>query len=124
MTKGVRSPRNVGKVGTVRTLRMSGRTLLLSLVLLVAPAGAASAQTANYPGNPPDGEVLGTGDQRGDAEVGGVVTARPASTARAAAGNNLAVTGGDVVQLGLIGVALVGGGVVLVKRSRRVAPTA
>lgn len=108
----------------MRTLRMSGRTLLLSLVLLLAPAGAASAQTANYPGNPPDGEILGTGDERGDAEVGGVVTARPETTTGAISGDNLAVTGGDVVQLGLIGVALVGGGVVLVKRSRRVAPTA
>lgn len=113
----------------MRTLRMSGRTLLLSLVLLLAPAGVASAQTANYPGNPPDGEILGTGDHRGDAEVQGVVTARPETTSAAVAGNNvagnnLAVTGSDAVQLALIGVALVGGGVVLVKRSRRVAPTA
>ena len=108
----------------MRTLRTTGRTLLLSLALL-APAGAASAQTASYPGNPPeDGEVLGTGDQRGDAEVRGVVTARPETTSGAVGGNvggnNLAVTGSDAAQLALIGVALVGGGVVLVKRTRRV----
>lgn len=106
------------------TARRFGRTLALSLALL-APAGAAAAQTAPYPGEKPAGDVLGNADERGDTQVQGVVTSRetpPASVSavRAApASRSLAVTGTDAFQLAGIGIVLVGGGLVLVRRSRR-----
>lgn len=101
-------------------LRRVGGTLALSLALLV-PAGAAAAQTAPYPGEQPS-EVLGNADERGDTQVAGIVTSRsePVAAVRAApAQRGLAVTGTDVGQLAGLGIALVGGGLVLVRRSRR-----
>jgi hypothetical protein len=99
--------------------RRVGMTAALTFACL-APAGAAMAQTASYPGNPPQGEVLGTGDERGDTAVAGVVASRTeAPAAVSGARGGLAVTGTDVAQLAGLGVVLVGGGVVLVRRSRR-----
>lgn len=107
------------------TSRRVGGTLALSLALL-APAGAAAAQTATYPGEQPT-EVLSSADERGDTKVAGVVTTRnePVAAVRAApAQRGLAVTGADVGQLAGLGIVLVGGGLVLVRRGRRIPATA
>lgn len=103
-------------------LRRLTLTFALMFLLVLVPA-AAGAQTANYPGG--DGEVQSDKQDRGDAEVRGVVAARPDDVlAQRGAPASLPVTGSDMVQLGLLGIALVGGGTVLVRRSRRQSPAA
>ncbi len=82
----------------------------------VAPASAAAAQTADYPGGP-TAEVQGETFVRGPGNGGGQQGA-VAGTQTSRSGS-LAVTGADVVQLSVIAVALVAGGTVLVRRSRR-----
>lgn len=110
-----------------RMMHMLRRLMLsiaLTMTLALAPTAMAGAQDANYPGG--DGQVLSDQQDRGDGQVLGVVTSRPDSgvlaNRAAAAPSSLAVTGSDVVQLSLIGVALLAGGTVLVRRSRRQSP--
>lgn len=83
-------------------------------MFLLADAAAAQA----YPGGttpqrtPSDpGDVGDSGEVRG-AQVKGVTLVR---------GENLAVTGGDLLGLSAIGIVLVAGGVVLVRRTRHTA---
>jgi hypothetical protein len=93
-------------------LRRLGLTAVFSLGLLL-PAAAASAQSANYPGGN-EGDVLSENVERPAPVESGAVEAVTASRS-----SGLAVTGTDVAQLGGLGVVLIGGGTVLVRRSRR-----
>lgn len=98
-------------------MRRIGSAALLSMALLL-PAAAASAETADYPGGP-EGEVLSENLQ---APTGGGVAgtgATRASVADPGRVSGLAVTGTDVLQLTALGGALVVGGTVVVRRSRR-----
>lgn len=110
-------------------LRRLGTTALLSLTLLL-PAAAASAQEG-YPGG--ETEVLSENLQAptpgaagaGAGGVGGAgVTAGRGAGNGAVRGSGLAVTGSDMAQLAGIGIVLLAGGTVLVRRSRRTAPQA
>lgn len=98
-------------------MRRIGSAALLSLAL-VLPAAAASAQAADYPGGP-EGEVLSENIQ---APTGGGVAGTRASVTDPARATGLPVTGTDVVQLTALGGALIVGGIVVVRRSRRPAP--
>jgi LPXTG-motif cell wall-anchored protein len=83
---------------------------------LLLPAAAASAESADYPGGT-ETSVLGENVDRGTVDpqqVSGVADVRSAP-----ASQSLPVTGTDVAQLAGIGVVLVAGGTVLVRRSRR-----
>ena len=62
-------------------------------------------------------EVLGATFERPAVEAGNVSPASVARTAPVSGG--LAVTGSDVAGLAILGVSLVGGGAVLVRRTRR-----
>lgn len=94
--------------------RCVGLVLWLT-VGVVAPASAVAAQTADYPGGTTV-EVQGETFTRGEGGSGGASQVAGTQTSRA---GGLAVTGADVAQLGAMGVALVAGGTVLVRRSRR-----
>lgn len=96
---------------------MKVRKLLVAGVLAAAAFGVttpAFAQT-DYVTPPEEGEVLGTELSRTPPAVEATVS--PASTSTA--GGSLPVTGGDVAGLTAIGVAAIGAGAVLVRRSRR-----
>lgn len=93
--------------------RFVGLVLWLT-VGVVAPASAVAAQTADYPGGT-TAEVQGETFTREQGGSGG--GSQVAGTQASRAG--LAVTGADVAQLGVMGAALVAGGTVLVRRSRR-----
>lgn len=98
--------------------------MLWLAVGVVAPASAVGAQTADYPGGTTvevQGETFirgGGGSGGGNQEAGTGGGSQVAGTQTSRAGG-LAVTGADVAQLGVMGVALVAGGTVLVRRSRR-----
>lgn len=91
-----------------------GPLLIIGSVFLLAdvagaqayPGGTTEERTNRDPGD--KGDVAGT-----KAEVRGATIVR---------GQNLAVTGGDILALTAIGATMVGAGVVLVRRSRRTAP--
>ena len=93
------------------------RRLLLAATIgaLAVGAPATTAFAQEYP--------LGTTEERdpgGEVLSEAVVRADPAPAAEArAAQQTLPVTGGDVVQLTIVGLALTAGGVVLVRRGRR-----
>lgn len=106
-------------------LRRLGATALLSFTLLL-PAAAASAQEG-YPGG--ETEVLSENLQAPTGGVGGNSGGAGAPLGRVESnggvrGSGLAVTGSDMVQLTGIGIVLLAGGTVLVRRSRRTAPQA
>jgi LPXTG-motif cell wall-anchored protein len=88
-------------------LRRIALLTLLTLALLL-PAAAASAQ--DYPGGTEEG-VLSENLDRGGAVA-------PASQTRGAP-SALALTGTDAIQLAGLGIVLVAGGTVLVRRTRR-----
>ncbi len=95
-------------------------TAALATPLLVG--SAASAQEYGGTGGTTEdrggksSEVLGeTLVRPAPTEVGGVGTTRSAPVSS----NTLPVTGGDLVGLAVLGVSLVGGGTVLVRRTRR-----
>ncbi len=83
--------------------------------MLAIPAGAIGlSATAAFavPGassSPPASQVVGTG---------GTAPSAVQAVAVSPSGSSLPLTGGDVAGLSVIGVALVGGGVVLVRRTR------
>lgn len=99
------------------------RSLLLTATLaapaLVASAATVSAQEYGGTGGTTTDrggestEVLGETQER--PSVGGTDLVRSAPQSS----NTLPVTGGDLVGLAVIGVSLVGGGVVLVRRTRQ-----
>jgi LPXTG-motif cell wall-anchored protein len=92
-------------------IRRIGAGAVLALALSV-PA-VASAQTADYPG---DAAVEGiTLDKGAPAAVAPASAAAPAS-------QTLPFTGSDVTGLTVVGVLLIGGGVVITRRSRRSVP--
>lgn len=99
-------------------MRRIGSAAALSLAL-VLPAAAASAQTSDYPG----GEEAGVLSENLQAPSGGGGTAGTgaarASVENPSRASGLAVTGTDAVQLAALGGALVIGGTVVVRRSRR-----
>lgn len=102
------------------------RTLLatagLTASFLIGSAASVSAQDYGGTGastqDRKDGgdEVLGASIEREAPAAAGDVGAVRAARAETA---TLPVTGGDLVGLGVIGVSLIGGGTVLVRRSRR-----
>ena len=102
--------------------RLAIATLLTAGAAFVLPVSAAHAATCangtvegDY--GCPSTQVVGTGG----AVAPSTVQAAPAVQALTAApsGSSLPLTGGDVTSLSLIGIALLGGGVVLVRRTRR-----
>jgi LPXTG-motif cell wall-anchored protein len=95
----------------------------LAIATLITGAALALPLSAAYadviPGAssaPPSPQVVGTGG----AVAPSTAQAAPAVQAVTAApsGSSLPLTGGDVTSLSLIGIALLGGGVVLVRRTR------
>jgi len=88
-----------------------------AVAMLAIPAGAIglsataaiAAPVFGASTAPPASQVIGTGGTAPAAVQ--AVTASPSGT-------SLPLTGGDVAGLSVIGVALVGGGVVLVRRTR------
>lgn len=79
----------------------------VAAALLLVPAGAAGAQTnTGYVGTPPP--AVASSDEGRGAEVAGVQVER-----------NLAVTGGDVVGLAVLGAGAVGLGLALKRAGRR-----
>ena len=107
----------------------------LAIATLITGAALALPLSAAYadviPGAssaPPSPQVVGTGGSTAPSVQGTGGAAAP-STAQAApavqavtaapSGSSLPLTGGDVTSLSLIGIALLGGGVVLVRRTRR-----
>lgn len=114
--------------------RVLGSAFVVALVLI---PGAAWAQTGPYVGGiPPElgpvdlpPEVLGVTRVRQPALDSGNASPGASDQQRAELGSSeattaaadpaLAVTGGDVVGLAMLGVAAIGGGVLLVRRSRR-----
>ena len=101
---------------------MKVRLALAALVVaaggVAVSAGAASAETSCYPAAscaPPASQVGGTG--------GSTQPAQPAEPAVAAAQSPsgttpLPLTGGDVAGLSVLGIGLLAGGTVLVRRGR------
>jgi LPXTG-motif cell wall-anchored protein len=89
------------------------------VAMLVIPAGALGlGATAAFavPGastSPPVPEVVGTGGSSPQVLPSSQVVATTAAPSQ-----SLPLTGGDVAGLTVIGVALVGGGAVLVRRTR------
>lgn len=97
----------------------------LAIPLVLGPAAVASAQEYGGTGSTTEDRKDG-----GDTDVLGATVERPASAPAApavaattrqapAGGSTLPVTGGDLLGLAVIGVSLVGGGTVLVRRTRR-----
>jgi LPXTG-motif cell wall-anchored protein len=76
----------------------------LSATAALAVPGASSA--------PPATQVVGTGGSTQPSSVQAVAATSSPS------GESLPVTGGDIAGLTIIGIALVGGGTVLVRRTR------
>jgi LPXTG-motif cell wall-anchored protein len=114
-------------------LRLAIATLVTAGAAFVLPVSAAHAATCadgtvqgDY--GCPSTQVVGTGGSPAPAVQGtGAVAPTPAApvapaaivqAATAPSGSSLPLTGGDVASLSLIGLALLGGGVVLVRRTR------
>ena len=98
-------------------LRLALVTLLAAGAAVALPAAAAHADS--IPGgssSPPPAQVLGTSGFV-QPSVAAVQNAAPAPAPAPATGS-LPFTGGDVAGLTVIGLALVGGGAVLVRRGR------
>lgn len=96
---------------------MDVRRLAVGLAVAFAMFAPASAAAQDYPGGTiPDGDVLGDQQQRGAA-----LPAQAERSGVAAANDNrtLPVTGGDLLGLSVLGAGLVGGGAVVVARTRR-----
>ncbi len=91
-----------------------------AVALLAIPVGAIGlGATAAFavPGastSPPAPEVVGTGGTAPSA----LPSTQAVGTTSSPSGSSLPLTGGDVAGLAVIGVALVGGGTVLVRRTR------
>jgi LPXTG-motif cell wall-anchored protein len=100
---------------------MNARKLLMAGAIAVAVVGMpAVAMADDYVGGNDGGQVLGTQLSRSTSAAPTPVAA-PATTSR---GAGLPVTGGDVAGLTAVGLASIGAGTVLVRRSRRGAKTA
>ncbi|MDQ1445415.1 MAG: hypothetical protein QOI20_1879 [Acidimicrobiaceae bacterium] len=84
------------------------KAVLGGLLFVGALAVPAAAHAEDYVGNGP--QVIGNQFSRGDA---------PPAVAPATQGRGLPITGSDVAGLTAIGLAAVGTGTVLVRRSRR-----
>ncbi len=97
-------------------VRIAIATLITAGAAFALPAAAAHAETeCPAPGgscSAPSSQVVGTG---------GFVEPAVQATQAAPSGASLPLTGGDVAGLSLIGIALVGGGIVLVRRTRTTA---
>ena len=91
-------------------VRYALATLVISGGALGLTASAASAVPAASSAPPPP-EVVSTGGSTGPAVQAVQVTAAPS-------GSSLPLTGGDVAGLTVVGVALLGGGSILVRRTR------
>ena len=98
--------------------RLAIATLIATGAILVVPAAAHADDSCPAAGAscaPPAQQVVGTG--------GFVEPAVQASSQTApVTPSSLPLTGGDVAGLTLIGLVLVGGGTILVRRTRRPAP--
>ena len=96
---------------------MNVRKVLMAGAIAVAVVGLpATAMADDYVGGNDGGQVLGTQLSRSTSEPAPVVAAAPATTSR---GAGLPVTGGDIAGLTAVGLASIGAGTVLVRRSRR-----
>jgi len=100
-------------------LRLAIATLVAAGGICLAPVAAHADDSCPAAGGscaPPAQQVVGTG--------GFVLPAVQASQAAPVTpSSNLPLTGGDVAGMTLIGLVLVGGGVVLVRRTRKLAPS-
>jgi len=97
--------------------RLAVAMLTASGAILLAPVAAHAGE-----GTPPDGSYGASPSQQVVGTGGFVEPAVQASSTPAAPTSDLPLTGGDVAGLTLLGVALVGGGVILVRRGRKPAP--
>ena len=98
--------------------RLAIATLTATGAIFLAPVAAHADDACPAAGGscaPPAQQVVGTG--------GFVEPAVQASEAAPVTPSSLPLTGGDVAGLTLIGLMLVGGGVVLVRRTRKPAPS-
>jgi LPXTG-motif cell wall-anchored protein len=94
---------------------MKARKLLMAGAIAVAVVGMPAVALADdYVGGNDGGRVLG--EQLSRSAPAAPVAAAPATTTR---GAGLPVTGGDVAGLTAAGLAAIGAGTVLVRRSRR-----
>jgi len=99
---------------------MNIRKMVMAGAIAVAVVGLpATAMADDYVGGNQGGQVLGTQLSRSAAPA--PVAAAPASTTR---GAGLPVTGGDIAGLTAVGLASIGAGTVLVRRSRKGGKTA
>jgi LPXTG-motif cell wall-anchored protein len=99
---------------------MKARKLLMAGAVAVAVVGMpAVAMADDYVGGNDGSQVLGT--QLARSTPAAPVAAAPATTSR---GAGLPVTGGDLAGLTAAGLASIGAGTVLVRRSRRSGKTA
>jgi hypothetical protein len=90
---------------------MKVRKLLFAGAAVVAVAGIPTAAMADPYVGTTGGDVLGTTQSRGNTgQVAGTTQSR---------GAGLPVTGGDIAGMTIVGLAAVGTGTVLVRRSRR-----
>lgn len=97
---------------------MNVRRVAVTSLLVVGSFAPAAAAAQDYPGGTvPPGDVIGEQEERG--EVLDTTVDRAPAAGVAATNQTLPVTGGDLVGLSIIGVALVGGGAVVVRRTRR-----
>lgn len=98
-----------------RTRRLRGAVGAVLLAGLMMFGSAAGAQTTDDP------EAGGTSDQGSSDTGSSVATPAPAADtgSGSSGGGNLALTGGDVTGLLVIGAAAAGAGAVLVVGSRR-----
>lgn len=92
------------------------RRIAVGVLASLAVFAPATAGAQDYPGGTTDERVLSDQQDRPAAD--------PGTGAVAAAQQTLPVTGGDLLGLTVLGVGLVGGGAVVVRRSRRRAVTA
>ena len=94
-------------MGRPMSMRKTVAGAAVAAVLLLVPAGSVAAQTnTGYVGTPPP--AVASNDEGRGAQVAGVQVER-----------NLAVTGGDVVGLAVLGVGAVGLGLALKRAGRR-----
>jgi len=99
---------------------VNARRLAVAVALALAVSAPVAAAAQDYPGGTvPPNEVLGNQQQRGETLPTQAERTGGGTVAGAAENRTLPVTGGDLLGLSVLGAGLVGGGAVVVARTRR-----